>query len=137
MLFWLKYRRISKIALAFALLAASPFLFFAGWVAVDAVQERLSRRPFNSVEWKAAARTSSNYEVRGRMIDDLLRTHNLKGMTRAQLLALLGEDDNSKGKPTKGGMTYHLGSDGFMGIVFLEVAFDRSNRVARYRSGTD
>jgi hypothetical protein len=137
MLFSLRYRRISKIALAFALFAASPFLFVAGWVAVSTIQEHLSRRPFNSVQWKAVARTSSNGKIRGRMIDDLLQAHNIKGMTRAQLLALLGNDDNSKGKPTKGDLTYYLGSDRFMGMVFLEVIFDRNDRVARYQIVTD
>jgi hypothetical protein len=54
-----------------------------------AVDDYASRTRFESARWKAENRDGAE-GVRVRMVDDLLRTHKLVGMSRAQLEDLLG-----------------------------------------------
>lgn len=53
------------------------------------VKDYASRMAFNSSSWKAENRRGAD-GVRVRMVDDLLRTHKLVGMSRDQLEELLG-----------------------------------------------
>jgi hypothetical protein len=58
-------------------------------------------RPFTPAAWAAA-----EAEARGHMVKDLLAKHRLEGMTRAEIVALLGEPDSSH---ARGSGTYALG----------------------------
>jgi hypothetical protein len=69
---------------------AGGWLFFG-----DAIRERLSRRRFDPVAWKAEDRGFTN-AVRIRMVDDLLRRHSFRGMTREQVVAIVGEPDQTE-----------------------------------------
>jgi hypothetical protein len=53
------------------------------------VKDYASRTTFDSASWKAENRRGAE-GVRVRMVDDLLRTHKLVGMSRGQLEGLLG-----------------------------------------------
>jgi hypothetical protein len=53
------------------------------------VKDYASRTAFDSASWKAENRRGAQ-GVRVRMVDDLLRTHKLVGMSRGQLEDLLG-----------------------------------------------
>ncbi len=53
------------------------------------VKDYASRTAFDSTSWKAENRRGAD-GVRVRMVDDLLRTHKLVGMSRDQLEELLG-----------------------------------------------
>jgi hypothetical protein len=78
-----------------------PLLAFAGSYVVGAaallallfgtpvIRDYASRTSFDSARWKSENRRSAE-GIRVRMVDDLLRTHKLIGMQRAQLEALLG-----------------------------------------------
>jgi hypothetical protein len=78
-----------------------PVLAFAGSYALGlglvvgalfgtpVVDDYASRTAFESASWKAENRDAPQ-GVRVHMVDDLLRTHKLVGMTRAQLEDLLG-----------------------------------------------
>ncbi len=48
------------------------------------------RRPFDRAEWLAHVIDKNGYCTRYEMVGDLLRTHKLVGMTRAEAVALLG-----------------------------------------------
>jgi hypothetical protein len=52
--------------------------------------------PFDSTAWKGAELSSEiqrQNSVRSHMVDDLLRHHNLVGLTRSQIEELLGKPD--------------------------------------------
>jgi hypothetical protein len=53
--------------------------------------EMLSRRDFDSNEWKHAAK--SNDPIRLKMVDALLRKYRLVGMSRSEVEGLLGPPD--------------------------------------------
>jgi hypothetical protein len=136
MLFWHHDKRVLKrVALVVVLLTASPFLLFAGWMAKDAITERLQRLPFNSSNWKSPDNQnpkSSKYAIRIRMVDDLFHRHKLVGMARKQVIQILGPSD---GGDTKGqSFGYWLGPErGFISIdsKTLAVEFDAKNRVKK------
>ena len=87
----------------------------AGWFFYgDTIQEYLRRRPFDAAAWKGE-KTFTN-DVRIRMVDDLLRRHSFRGMTREQVIAILGEPDKTE-YFNDWDMVYWLGPErGFMGI---------------------
>lgn len=60
------------------------YLFFA-----PVVEDHLNRLPFDSNIWKKG----NENEIRIRMVDDLLYHHKLDGMTRSEVVSLIGEPD--------------------------------------------
>lgn len=142
MLFWHAHKHVLKrVALVVVLLAASPFLLFAGSIAKDAVTEYSQRLPFNSADWKSpdnSAYKSPKYAVRIRMVDDLFHRHKLVGMTRKQVIQLLGPSD---GGDTRGAaFSYWLGPErGFIRIdsETLTIEFDAKNRVRKAHIWSD
>jgi len=85
---WLRRRWVPLVAFAGAQLLGVGLLVgvFAG---TPVVRDYASRMPFDSASWKAENRRDAA-GLRVRMVDDLLRTHKLVGMSRAQLEGLLG-----------------------------------------------
>ena len=73
--------------------AASQFLAIGAVVGLifggPVVKDYATRTSFDSVRWKAENRRGAD-GIRVRMVDDLLRSHKLVGMQRAQLEELLG-----------------------------------------------
>src|SRR4029079_14155045 len=84
--------------------------FFFG----DTIREHLRRRPFDAAAWRGEKTLTNN--IRIRMVDDLLRRHSFRGMTREQVAAIVGEPD--KTEYFKGwDLVYWLGPErGFMSI---------------------
>jgi hypothetical protein len=94
---------IGAVLLVFALVRRRwvPLMAFAGahllgvglllgvLFGTPAVSDYASRTAFDSTSWKAENRHGAE-GIRVRMVDDLLRTHKLVGMSRAQLENLLG-----------------------------------------------
>ena len=74
---------------------------FGGWVAWLRYQDARSRI-FDAAVWREARGTAY---VRGRMVPDLVARHRLEGMTRAQVVALLGPP----GQQREGTFVYNLG----------------------------
>jgi hypothetical protein len=120
------------------LIGASPFLFLFGLMAFYTVKERINRVPFDSVAWKANQECYSSNAKRIRMVDDFLAKHDLKGMSRWEVEALLGERDTT-GYFKDYDMVYCLGPErGFISIdsEWLVIKLDQ-DKVTYYRIATD
>lgn len=108
-----------------AILAGAIAWFLFG----DSVQERLNRRNFDPIEWQG--QKSMDKDVRIRMVDDLLRRHSFKGMTREQVIAIIGEPDKTE-YFKNWDMVYWLGPErGFISIdsEWLVLRMDSRKRV--------
>jgi hypothetical protein len=89
----------SKRLLVFSLLFAGLVVFAIAGAGVwfffgDSIRERWNRQRFDSVAWHSGqSRTNA---VRIRMVDDLMRRHSFRGMTRDQVTAIVGEPDKTE-----------------------------------------
>ena len=97
------------------------------------IHERWRRRGFDAAAWKDVE-TLTN-DARLRMVDDLLRRYNFRGMARARVTALLGEP-----RPTgyfKGwDLVYWLGPErGWISIdsEWLVFRLDADKKVSDYK----
>jgi len=91
--------------------------------------------PFSSARWKAAP----DDRTRVHMVDALLWTHRLKGMRRAEVIALLGQDPQS-GYFADWDLVYYLGPErGLFAIdsEWLVLRFDKDGRVSEWKVVTD
>src|SRR6185436_1707334 len=86
---------VKRTFLILGLVATLCVVGAVGWFFFgDTIQEHLRRRPFDGAAWKGE-QTLTN-AVRIRMVDDLLRRHSFRGMTREQLTAIVGEPDKTE-----------------------------------------
>lgn len=97
----------------------------------------LPMRAFDAAVWRQV-RTADNH-VRVRMIESLLHGGQLDGLTRPQVIALLGEPDGGS-YFKEWDLVYWLGPErGLMGIdsEWLVVRFGPDGRVSEYRVARD
>jgi hypothetical protein len=98
-------------------------------------------RPFDSAVWQAAPRSiddrDEEHNPRGAMLRSLLRNHRLRGLTKAEVVALLGKPDPADGisssrVPQYETWDYYVGwYSGFkLDPDFLAVMFGLDGRVA-------
>ncbi len=64
--------------------------------------------PFDSAVWRATPSDGTHDAVRLRMVDDFLANHGPVGRTRTEIVALLGESDDTS-YFSDFDMVYHLG----------------------------
>jgi hypothetical protein len=86
---------------------------------------------FVRAQWMDTTMARGKLAVRGCMVDDLLDRHELRGMTRAQVVALIGDPDTVRDLPGYD-LVYWLGPQrGLIGTdsEYLAMKLDRSNRV--------
>ncbi|HEX2594531.1 MAG TPA: hypothetical protein VHL34_23715 [Rhizomicrobium sp.] len=116
---------------------AIALMLSAGAVAVGYDFGYLPVRPFNATVWRQA--DGSSDPVRLSMVDWLIGSGQLNGLTHAEVLNLLGP-------PYRGGyfrnwpLVYWLGPErGFMGIdsEWLAIRFDSNGRVSECRILSD
>lgn len=116
-----------------AFLAASPFLTLFCSIAADRLEERWNRLSFDATAWKASLSSPKTSDpIRLRMVDDLLRRHPFIGMSRGDLIALLGTPPKT-GYFTDYQFVYWLGPErGYMSIdsEWLAVRFGPDDRVS-------
>jgi hypothetical protein len=96
-----------------------------------------NRQEFDSVAWQSTQRRVDG--VRVRMVDDLLRRHDFRGLSRVDVTAILGEPDKTN-HFRNWDMVYFLGPErGFMGVdsEWLVFRLDELNRAAEYRVLSD
>jgi hypothetical protein len=125
-------RRAIAIMAIVGLVFASPYLVVASLMAYEDVKEWSQRLPFDSTIWKASLAHDDGNTIRLRMIDDLMRRHTLKGISRKEAVELLGTP-----RPTSYfgdyPMVYWLGPErGFISIdsEWLAIRFDAQDRVS-------
>jgi hypothetical protein len=97
---------------------------------------------FDQQVWKA----NKNWDMdnpRGRMLDSLLAGNRLRGLTRAEVIALLGPPDgldnhvpddlavSEEAILTSEGLDYVVGTS-FLDYLFLSICFDSHGRVRRW-----
>jgi hypothetical protein len=104
-------------------------------------EEHANDLPFDSAAWKARSRDDGvMWPTRLRMADDLMASGILKGKTRAEVRALLGEDDTSLFDLSRGQISYLLGPErspyGF-DLESLVIRFGAAGRVSGWESQTD
>lgn len=101
----------SKIALAIISLSLSLLGILSCWY-------HGKRTHFDSLQWKFA---SLEIPTRSLMVEDLLRSYVLKGMSRQELVALLGEPNRTWQSEKE--YTYFLGPmNGFDGLTNTELS---------------
>lgn len=133
--------RTVLIALLIGGLAALtlPYFRVVGVVAYQVGREYLGRTSFNSASWQDSTHVFSQDPVRIRMVDDLLKRHELGEMTRTEVVALLGEPDDTS-YFREWDMIYWLGPERGLGGIdseWLVVRLDQDQRVVEYRVVTD
>ena len=116
---------------------ALPYFHAAGAIPYEAGGEYVPRTSFDSSGWQDSARVFSQDPIRIRMVDDLLERHELDEMTRAEVVALLGEPDKTP-YFREWDMVYWLGPErGLMGIdsEWLVLRLDEHHQVIGTPSG--
>lgn len=135
-----RFRTVLVAALAAGGIAlALPYLLIGGAVSYEASGEYLARTSFDREAWRDSARVYSANPVRSRMVHDLLRRHDLKGMTRAEVVSLLGDPDSTL-YLREWDMVYWLGPErGIFGIdsEWLGLRLGRHGRVIMHQVVTD
>ena len=118
---------------------ALPYFLVGGVIAYEVGGEYLARTSFNSSAWQDSARVFSQDPVRIRMVGDLLKRHSLDEMTRAEVVALLGEPDDTP-YFRDWDMVYWLGPErGLISIdsEWLVLRLDEHQQVVGHRVVTD
>ena len=128
-----KWIRIAALVVVMALAVSGVSL----WRAYSAARGQLSESrcdghtAFERAQWMDTTLARGKLAIRGCMVDDLLGAHELRGMTRAQVVALIGEPDRSDLFP-EFDMVYWLGPQrGLIGIdsEYLVLKLDKQDRV--------
>src|SRR4029434_4247384 len=104
---------------------------------------------FDSTVWKrdsfqalVETRIDRKSATRARMVDDLLRRYQLRGMQKPEVTTLLGDPDFTNREPFKDwDMIYWLGPDshGFVGLgsMWLVLKLDSTGRVTDFKTTYD
>lgn len=66
--------------------------------------------PFDSALWKSARANAAGNSTRLRMVDNLMENQTLEGMSKQEIIKLLGEPDETK-PPQDFDMVYLLGQE--------------------------
>ena len=133
--------RTAVIASAIALLVLTVAL----WQAYRAARRQLSEsrcdghETFIQSEWMDTTKAFGRLAIRGCMVDDLLEQHELRGMPRAAVVALIGEPPPT-GYFKEYDLVYWLGPErGLIGIdsEWLVIRLTKDKRVAEAQLVTD
>jgi hypothetical protein len=128
-----KVIRIATAAVAVAVAAGG----YATWRAYSGARSQLAESrcdghsTFDRSQWMDTAMVRGKLAVRGCMVDDLLDRHELRGMTRAQVVALIGEPDTTRDLPDYD-LVYWLGPQrGLIGTdsEYLVMKLDKTSHV--------
>jgi hypothetical protein len=126
--------------LAFAAGVVAPWVLFFGYVFFGpTLLDHFHRRSFERIAWQSNAGANSTWPARLTMVDDLLHGHHLTGMTRTEIVTLLGPPDDRT--PFRNwDLVYWLGPErGLFRIdsEWLLIDLDAKGAVAKYVVATD
>lgn len=133
--------RRQKIIFAMVALLALCLLFFI-WVWPLYTFLSYDRPPsirFESVKWKNKGLRESGHPIRIQMVDDLLKNHTLDGISKAEVVGLLGEPDNP-GYFKDWDLVYWLGPERSaisIDAEWLVIRFNSEQKVSEYKDVTD
>jgi hypothetical protein len=136
-----KWVRVAGVALAVGFAVAA----FAFWQAYGHSRRQLSEsrcaghETFVRSDWMDTTKAFGRLAVRGCMVDDLLDKHELNGLTRAEVVALIGEPPATEYFKDFD-LVYWLGPErGLIGIdsEWLVIRLDSRQRVSEARLVTD
>ena len=92
--------------------------------------DHFQQRPFDQAVWLAHPGDEWN-NPREFMLDALFRRYDFHGMTRAQILDLLGPTNS--GNDSQVDLDYVIGDDHIADAIVLSFEFDKEGKVVRYR----
>jgi hypothetical protein len=128
------------IGLPIALFVLYIFVGVAFFVAVPTAEDYSHRTTFEAKAWRDRSfDRDPEWPTRLRMIDDLLAKRRLDGLTRNELLALLGPSDQTSNW-RDWHLVYWLGPERTVFRIdseWLVIKFDTAGRVASYRIAAD
>lgn len=133
----MKAGKLVRFALATAALALAIGAYTT-WRAYRLARSQLSESrcdghtTFIQSQWMDTTLVRGKLAIRGCMVDDLLDRHELRGMTRAQVVALIGEPDTVRDL-SEYDLVYWLGPQrGLIGTDFeyLVMKLDSTKHVA-------
>ena len=114
-----------------------PFVRLGGTIFFASAEEYANRCTFDAALWQDPSQVDTG--IRIRMVDDLLTRQQLQGMTRQQIVDLLGDPEDTP-YFRDWDLVYWLGPErGLFSIdsEWLVIRLDPQGRVAEYRLVTD
>ena len=132
-----RWLRISLIVVGLATLT----LIVGGWLLVRSLSpmSRCEERHFTKARWNDSALAFGPGAIRGCLVDDLLRREHLRGKTRAEIVALLGEPPKTDYFRDYD-LVYWLGPERSLMSIdseWLVFRLDAAGRVVEHRLVTD
>ena len=126
------FSKLVKLAFAgLASVVAAYFIFILFLVSAPHINDYFGGIQFDANRWKSweEGQDEEEWGLRWRMIRSLVKTHNLVGMSRAEVVDLLGKPD-SEGRNQ---LHYYLGISGHgIDTGTLSLYFDNQGRVNKY-----
>lgn len=119
------------IVVAIPAYSAFPILDILG---INRVNINGPEMPFESAKWKDKSRIESGDSTRYQMMGDLLKRYEFYGMSRDEVVSLLGESDRVDGFGT-GSMAYWLASRRSLtgrGSVWMVLTTDQEPKVTGF-----
>lgn len=96
---------------------------------VFALKGRITHEKFESEKWKNWTESETEWSLRWDMMNSLRNNYDLKGMSKSELLKLLGEPDSK----TENEFGYYLGnSKRGINTGRLTIKFDNNNKVTDF-----
>lgn len=120
-------------------MVSAPIVAVGGFLVYRVGGEYLSRTDFDASAWQKSALPADEPPTgaaRLRMVDDLLDRHDLEGMTRSEVTALLGEPDDAENFILGWDMAYYLGPErGLLPLdsEWLAIRLNEVQQVGAYR----
>lgn len=116
--------RVKKLFVIIFVIGISPTVY---WLSVVGMNEYKSH--FNHERWVNV----NNVNERVYMIDDLRKEYSLKGMSKNELIQLLGKETKTNHFKKPNNMVYYLGSDSEIDTdQWFVIEFDRNDKVVRF-----
>ncbi len=120
-----------RILSVFLIAALLYFAFILLMAFEPEISNWKNRRNFESLEWKKWVESENTMSVRWDMRNDLLKRHNLVGMSTKEIIFLLGEPDSK----SKFNMHYNLGMARFgIDTGYLDLTI-KENKVTKVNIG--
>ena len=126
-----RWRRILIVAAIGAAALSTPVLYWLGTAYYSMVRERWHRTAFDSAAWQDVKQVESHDPVRIRMVDSLISSRRLDGISREEVEKLLGKSDDTEYFKAYDAV-YWLGPErGFIGIdsEWLVITYDAHGKV--------